>query len=289
MIYTIKNNYLSVDVNSKGAELWSIKKDGTEYLWQGNAEFWANRATTLFPYVARLNQEKCIVDGKEYSMQIHGFAKLYDFSVKTQKEDLIELEITSNEETLKAYPFEFAFRITFSLEKNSLVTKYEVENNGTKTMYFGVGGHTGFNVPLEDGLDFTDYELEFVKKHEPIIVGVSDDTKLITGKDTKANFGQVLKLRHDLFDHDAILMKNMSDEVILKSEKGEKSIKFHYPSMKYLAIWHKPLTKAPYVCIEPWSSTPSREDRIEDLAKQENLISLESNKTYENIWTITIN
>ena len=28
-------------------------------------------------------------------------------------------------------------------------------------MYFGLGGHPGFNVPLEAGLSFEDYCLEF--------------------------------------------------------------------------------------------------------------------------------
>lgn len=29
MIYTIKNDLLTVEINSKGAELWSVKKDNT--------------------------------------------------------------------------------------------------------------------------------------------------------------------------------------------------------------------------------------------------------------------
>lgn len=287
MIYTIKNEQLTVDVNSKGAELWSIKKDGVEYLWQANAEFWGNRATTLFPYIARLNDGKYTYDGKEYEMQIHGFAKLMDFSVKTQSEDSITLEIVANDETLAQYPFLFSFCITFSLEGNSLVTRYEVENKDDKKMYFGVGGHPGFNVPLDEGVEFTDYVLEFSEKCAPKQVVFNED-KLITGELKALDFDKVLKLRHDLFDDDAILITDMAREVTLKTEKGARSITVAYPSMDYVAIWHKPEMDAPYVCIEPWTSTPSRADRIEDLEKQENLVSLESKKIYENTWTITI-
>lgn len=287
MIYTIKNEFLSVDINGKGAELWSIKKDGTEYLWQGDATYWPNRATTLFPYIARLNEGKYTYKGNEYSMIIHGFAKTFEFAVKNQTESEIELEIVANDETLAQYPFLFAFSMTFSLEGSTLVQKYTVKNVDEKTMYFGVGGHTGFNVPLDEGVDFTDYVLEFDEAGTPTHV-LTDDKNLISGECVPASFDKVLKLRHDLFNDDAVLLTDMAKTVELKTEKGEKSVTVSYPSMKYLAIWHKPRMEAPYVCIEPWSSMPSRGDRIEDFETQENLISLDAGKTYENVWTITI-
>ena len=31
-----------------------------------------------------------------------------------------------------------------------------------------------------------------------------------------------------------------------------------YAGLKYLGIWHKPQTDAPYVCLEPWASLPTR-------------------------------
>ena len=34
-------------------------------------------------------------------------------------------------------------------------------------MYFGIGGHPGFNIPMEEGLSFEDYELEFSRACEP--------------------------------------------------------------------------------------------------------------------------
>ena len=45
----IENDFLTVDVNENGAELWSIKskKTGIEYLWQGNAEYWKGRAKNM--------------------------------------------------------------------------------------------------------------------------------------------------------------------------------------------------------------------------------------------------
>lgn len=287
MIYTIKNESLTVEINSKGSELWSIKKGNTEYLWQGDATYWGNRATTLFPYIARSNQGKYTVYGKEYELPIHGFAKVSEFFVKSHTDNELVLEIVQNDETLAMYPFNFSFCMTFTLENDKIIQKYTVENRDEKVMFFGVGGHTGFNVPLDEGIDFTDYELEFNEKFTPTQI-VFDEDKLVTDKTKVLDFNKSMKLQHNLFDDDAILLKNMPKTVELLSKKGEKTVKVSYPSMDYLAIWHKPNTDAPYVCIEPWSSTPARGDRIEDLEKQENLVSLEPKKIYENIWTIEI-
>ena len=40
---TLSNSILTVQIAEHGAELQSIKKDGKEYLWQGDAKFWGRR------------------------------------------------------------------------------------------------------------------------------------------------------------------------------------------------------------------------------------------------------
>ena len=50
MNYTIENEFLKVDIADRGAEMMSLvgKKTGFEYLWQGDATYWASRASVLF-------------------------------------------------------------------------------------------------------------------------------------------------------------------------------------------------------------------------------------------------
>ena len=48
---TLSNSILTVQIAEHGAELQSIKKDGKEYLWQGDAKFWGRRSPVLFPIV----------------------------------------------------------------------------------------------------------------------------------------------------------------------------------------------------------------------------------------------
>ena len=55
---TLSNSVLTVQIAEHGAELQSIKKDGKEYLWQGDAKFWGRRSPVLFPIVGRVWNNK---------------------------------------------------------------------------------------------------------------------------------------------------------------------------------------------------------------------------------------
>lgn len=98
---------------------------------------------------------------------------------------------------------------------------------------------------------------------------------------------RILRLHHRLFDDDAITLKNMARAVTLRAENGP-SITMRYPDMPYLGIWHTTGSDAPFVCIEPWTSLPSRQDVVEDLWCKSDLIQLAPGKEYQNGWNITI-
>lgn len=290
MLHTIQNDCLSVTVDSLGAQLWSIRsKDGTEYLWQGDARYWADRALTIFPYVARLWQGRYEMDGKTYSLPIHGFAPQSEFVLAEKSDTRLVLELTDSEQTLLQYPRRFALRMVYALESDTLVVTHEVENRDRRTMHFGLGGHPGFNVPLEAGRAFEDYSLRFAAKCQPVRVGFTEDC-FVSGEDAPFALEQdcVLPLSHALFDEDAIVLADMAREVTLETPDGGRSVTVSYPDMPYLGIWHWPHTDAPYVCIEPWASLPGRRGSITIFEAQKDLISLEAGKTYRNQWTIRI-
>ena len=132
MFYTIQNDHLKVTVNSLGAELHSIQSaDGTEYLWQGNPDVWDGQAPNIFPYVARLTEQKYTYGGKEYTMKIHGFINAVELTPEKQTKESITLRYDSNEETLAQYPFSFIYRITYALKGNVMHVTNEVENLGS--------------------------------------------------------------------------------------------------------------------------------------------------------------
>ncbi len=69
--------------------------------------------------------------------------------------------LRNDAETLTVYPFAFEFRVRYTLFENSLAVAYEVVNPAKELMYFSVGAHPAFKIPLVAGTDYTDYYLQF--------------------------------------------------------------------------------------------------------------------------------
>lgn len=289
MEYQIKNGSIQLLISDIGAELQSIKKDGTEYLWNGDEKYWKERSPILFPYVGRFTEGKYLLSGKEYEMDIHGFARKLRYQVVYKEEDTITFELRDNEETYGMYPYHFILQVSYTLRDNEIVVASRVSNCSRETMYFGFGGHPGFMVPLEEGLTFSDYYLEFGCAARPERVGHTPAC-FVSGMNTEFALeeGKRLPLAHSLFDDDAIVLRHMADEVTLKSQKGSRQVKVSYPDMPYLGIWHAPRTEAPYVCIEPWTSLPSRQDIVEEFQCKSDLIRLTAGEQYVNTWSITV-
>ncbi len=286
MIYSISNPVLSVSVSTDGAELMSIRRsDGIEYLWQGDPQYWTDRAPNIFPYVARLTDGCYRFQGQLYHMPIHGFAPTSSFVLSSHTEESIVFLLESSAETYAMYPFRFRYFIKYALASDRLDVTFQVENHDDKTMYFGLGGHPGINVPLESGLTFEDYYLEFPKCSLRRVEFTP--SCFITGNEEPFSLqDNKLPLHHNMFDNDAIVLKGVPGEVTLRSYSGKHGVTLIAPDQPVYGFWHMPKTDAPYICLEPWSSLPSRQDIIEDLEQQPDLISLAAGKTYSTTWSL---
>ncbi len=290
MIITIKNEAISLSADTLGAQLMSIKgENGCEYLWQGDPAYWSNRAPNLFPFIARLTEGSYTYNGERFSMPNHGFAAKQEFIAQRISDSRVVFSLAANEQTRNMYPREFIYEVIYELIGNTVAITYAVENTGSERMHFAVGGHPGFCVPLESGKDFSDYSLVFSEKCEPDRVGFTP-TVYLSGCDERypLDGGDTMHLTHEMFDNDAVILKNMAREVTLRCDGGERGLTVSYPDMPYLGIWHRPQTDAPYVCIEPWSSLPSRQDVVEEFTCKSDLLALDGGKRYENRWTVTV-
>ncbi len=290
MEHTIKNDFLRMTINDIGAQMMSITAaDGTEYLWNGDSAYWGGRAPNLFPYVGRLTNDTYTVDGKSYQMGRHGFSRHEQFEVQPQGPDKTTFRITANEKTLAVYPWNFSFSVAYELEGSTVFITYCVENRDSKEMYFGLGAHPGFRVPLEEGRSFTDYKLTFSRPAQPWRVEMTDAC-MMNGQQTPYPLknGVEMPLQHDLFDRDAVVLTNMDRTVTLSAGEGTKGLTLSIPRMRYLGVWHTPKSDAPFVCLEPWVSLPSRQDIVEDFAQQNDLLALAPGEIYRNRWSITV-
>lgn len=280
MQVTIISEKASAVIDSFGAELHSLKDgNGTEYLWQADPTVWKRHAPVLFPFICNTESKKYTYEGQVYSLANHGFARDSEFELVSSEDSGAELMLRSSAETLKLYPFEFELKINYRLSGNKLDVSYTVKNTDTKDMYFFIGGHPAFNVPV-NGESYCDYYVEY-EKPETVVREFKGRTETIADNTAK------VPLSHEIFADD-VFMKDApaSSWVALVSEKTGRKIKLNYDPKGCIAVWSsyfddKALTEqAKFVCLEPWSSVPVYCDKEEDITKMSHAIRLSPEKEY---------
>ena len=292
MNYFLESDKLVVGISDLGAELQSIKgkKSGFEYLWQGKKPFWTSRSILLFPICGRLYGEKYTFGGKTYEMKLHGFARHRVFGVSFKTDEKITFILKADEETKKNYPFDFTLKVSYLLEGDKLTVKYDVENDKEEVLPFSIGGHPGFNVPLMDKGDFTDCYIEFEEKCSPERLILTQPAYLYSG--THEPFplkdGKILRLRHDLFDEDAIFLRNTAKSVSLKSDKCDNKITMTLGDFDYVGFWHNTAVPAPFVCFEPWHGAPGLDGVVEDFSDKYLMTRLKKGEKYSASYDIKI-
>ena len=286
---TIKNESLTAQIDEKGAQLSRLATGNAEYIYDDLA-VWNKHAPVLFPFAGRLKDQKFTYRGREYGpVRIHGFAPYADYEVTDRTATSVRMRLIVTSEIAAIWPFDFAFSVRFELRENTLSVTYEVENHGENTMYYGLGSHPGFNVPLTGGLRFEDYYVEFPEAKALLENNMSENCLMLgTQSPCPVAQGNRIALRHDLFDHDAVILSGMGKTAVLATEKDRRKVIVTFPDTAYCAIWHKVKMQVPFLCIEPWTSLPGDEGRITALETKPDYNSLQPGGYREHHLNITI-
>ena len=289
MIHSIENEILKIAVDTKGAQLMSVfsKKTGVEYVWQGDPQYWTGRAYNLFPFIGRMYEGVFTYDGKTYPSRAHGLARYYEFILEEQTENSLTFLFTDNAETKKEYPFSFEFRVCFILNGNALTTKYTATNKDTREMLCAFGGHPGINIPFGKG-SFEEYYLDFGKKTNVRRQLLGEGDLFMADKTVAYELvdGTKLPLKHELFDHDAIILENSSGEVTVRCDKESRYVTMKYDEYPFIGFWHACKTDAPYVCLEPWSALPAIDGKIVELETKPHMIKIAPTATASKSFTL---
>lgn len=271
---SLKNDRVEIEIAELGAEMRRVTLDGVDVLWSGDPEFWTGTAPVLFPICGGLRDNKYTVNGAEYSLPKHGFAQKMNFSLEKRGHNFVTLLLTSTPETLKSYPWEFEFRITYILRGVNIKVEYEVKNLSENMMYFSIGSHEAYACP--EGIE--DYDVIFPEKetlNSCELQGnlLAHSTRPII-KDT-----DTLALYSKFFAVDALVFKDLkSRSATLRNRKTGRSISVDFPDCDYFLLWTKP--GAGYICLEPWSGIPSMADDGYAIDEKEGIIPLESGGVY---------
>jgi len=283
----IENDILKVSIKTKGAELDSIhnKETNLEYMWIGDPAFWGKKSPVLFPVVGTLKNDIYYYNHKEYSLSRHGFAREMDFMVTAQTSSSAQFTLQSNEITFSKYPFSFRFDVIYSLKADKLVVNYKITNTGNDSLYFSVGGHPAFKVPLINDTVYNDYYLEFNKPETAGRWPISKDGLIESSPAPFLNNKNRLSLSKELFYNDALVFKNLvSDKISLRSEKITNGLEFDFAGFPYLGIWAA--KNADFVCIEPWCGIADSVTSDQQIVDKEGINKLAVKEIFERSWSV---
>jgi len=292
--FQIENERVVAVFDSKGAEIISFKDKNTniEYIWQANPAFWASHAPILFPFIGQSKNKQYEYNGKSYPMTNHGFAREYDFKVSEQSKNSISFVLTDSEATQTVYPFHFSFEITYKVEQASLVVSFQVKNTDTSNpLYYSLGAHPAFNVPLEEGTKFEDYSLNFSPKKKRKIFKLADLKEFLLdfAATAEASTDVDLPLQYGLFKEGLFAYETTgATTCTLHSNKTSHSVAITYDNMPYLCVWSPTPKNAPFVCIEPWVGLPDNTKATGKLAEKFGIQKLEALTSSQTGFTITI-
>ena len=259
-IISISNGSLTASIDTIGAQLMSLRKGESEYLWQGDSNWWPRRAPILFPIVGVLKDGKAESAEGTVSLARHGLARLNQFEVVKQSASSVTLQLKSTEETRKAYPYDFELRLIFSLSDDTLTQTYEVTNPANVVLPFTLGAHPAFNIPIPgvEANSLDQYHLLFTHSwtsYGPSITdeGLCDYTtpqRLIVDSDT-------LPLSWELIDREkTITLEDVPDRRITLTANVDATSETHgiqmdFEGFDYLGIWSA-APGCPFVALEPW-------------------------------------
>jgi galactose mutarotase-like enzyme len=288
-MFTIESQQLKAVINPKGAELTSLvhKTNGMEYMWSGDPAFWGKHSPVLFPIVGTLKNNSFQYKGQSYQLSRHGFARDQQFAVESQAPDAITFLFKSNEDTLKLFPFHFEFRMRYTVLESSLALTYEVTNAGKEEMYFSVGGHPAFKVPLTEGDSYNDYYLAFDQSENAPRWLISADGLIEDHSLSLLENSEQLPLTKELFLKDAVVLKGLkSSRISLRSAKTPHGLDMDFPGFPFFGIWAA--KNADFLCLEPWCGIADGVGHNQDITQKEGINKLTAKEVFTRIWTITL-
>lgn len=248
--YTIQTDKLKVTISDKGAEMISVldKSSGYEFMWDADASSWNRHAPVLFPIVGKLNNNTVKINGNQFAMNQHGFARDMVFEPIEVYGDLLKFMFESNDVSIAKYPYVFKFFITYQVHESELKISYSVLNLSYENMYFSVGAHPGFKLPLAQ---LNQYAIEF-EKPENLCRHLLSDGLFNREIESLGSNQNILPLSNELFLKDAIVFKNLNSSWLKLVQIDKKfAVKLNFAGFPFMGIWTKAGQEA-FICLEPW-------------------------------------
>ncbi len=241
---------MSAAIDPFGAELtWLRDAEGRDLMTDADPAFWTGHAPILFPIVGRLNGDVLRIDGAEYAMKQHGFARRMAFAVTGHDASSASFRLTDTPDTRAAYPFPFVLEVGFAIEGATLTMRATIINPGPAPLPASFGWHPAFAWPLPYGHSKEAHRVTFAAD-EPGGPSLLWDGLIAPEPQHSPLEGRVLPLDDSLFEHDALIWDPVHSDRVAYGAPHGPSLDIAFPDTPQLGIWTKP--GARFLCIEPW-------------------------------------
>jgi len=241
---------LRAAINPFGAELtWLRDSEGRDLMTDADPAFWTGHAPILFPIVGRLNGDVLRIQGVEYPMKQHGFARRMAFAVTGHEAGRATFRLTDTPDTRAAYPFPFVLEIGFAIEDATLTMTARIANPGATPLPASFGWHPAFAWPLPYGHQKEAHRITFgADEPEPLALLAEG----LVGPETVPSplEGRILSLDDSLFERDALIWNPVRSQGVRYGAPHAPALDIAFPDTRQLGIWTKP--GARFLCIEPW-------------------------------------
>lgn len=275
----ITNGDLTARINPLGAELWSVTDaQDREYMTDADPAFWGGHAPLLFPIVGSLNGDVLRLDGREYTLPRHGFARRSMFAPVQVDATSARFRLTDSPDTRAVYPFGFVLEMAFRLEGMTLAMEASVANPNAQALPFSFGYHPAFAWPLPGGADKPAHKLVFECDEPQDVRRVAGGTGVLLpqGEATPVK-GRDLVLSEDLFRADALIWDTLASRALSYGADGGAWLDIAFPDTPALGLWQVP--GARYICIEPWAGHADPEGFDGDFREKPGVVLLEPGAT----------
>lgn len=280
----IGSDVLSVVVSDLGAEMQSLCRDGTEYLWHGDPAWWSGRSPILFPIVGKAPGDRVTIDGQGGEMKQHGFARRMVFDPAKAEPSRVVHTLTDTVETHAAYPRPFALTVTHAVSGATLNVSAVVANTGRAPLPFGLGFHPAFLWPLP-GAEGAPHRITLANRGEPALLRLSGG--LLRAARLPSPFSKgVLTLDPARFEEDAMIFPEGAGTALRYGAESGPRLSFEFEGLPHLALWQKP--GAPFLCIEPWHGMAAEEEAGTEIADRPGSLVLAPGRTARFRWSVTI-
>jgi galactose mutarotase-like enzyme len=163
------------------------------------------------------------------------------------------------------------------------MVQWQILNENKEEMYFSIGAHPAFKVPLVENETIEDYHLSFTPAANKNVMEYELKNSLIHEKGT-ANDLSTIPLTNSLFAHDALIYSNI-DKVTLVSNQSSHGVEVMFQGFPFVGIWSKYKetdgTIAPFICIEPWYGIADTYDSTGNLKEKFGVNKLEAGKMFQ--------